>query len=122
MPPSDRDAAHHLLRRRLAPLRGEAFLGREEIAAARRVEAIAVRPMLVHRAPRAGPIVVDIAAKKMTADAPDVLVGAEPLQMLVPDEDVVDILDLEGEMIEPGPRMPDAEERVMVGIVGTAIA
>src|SRR5262249_41112671 len=102
--------------------RGEAFLGREEIAAAQRVEPVAIRPVLVHRAPGIGPIVVDIAAEKMAADAPDVLVGAEPLQMIVPDEDVVDILDLEGEMIEPGALMPNAEERVMVGIVGAAIA
>src|SRR5262245_1905363 len=58
----------------------------------------------------------------MAADAPDVLVGAEALQMLVPDEDVVDVLNLEGEVIEPGPRMADAEERVMVGILGATVA
>src|SRR5215467_11107264 len=60
---SDGDAPQHLLRRRLAPLRGESLFRRKEIAAAHRVEPVAVRPMLVQRAPGIGPVVVDIAAE-----------------------------------------------------------
>src|SRR5207245_10616848 len=52
------DAADELLGRRAAPLRDQRFFGRQEMALVLHVEAIGVGPVLVHAAPRIGPVVV----------------------------------------------------------------
>ena len=59
------------------------------------IEAIAVGPMLVHAAPRIGPVIVDLAAKHVAADAPHVLVGAERFEEVVAHAHVVDVGHLE---------------------------
>src|ERR1700691_6243526 len=65
-----------LLRRPLAPLRPQRFLGGNEIGAVGEIETIAVGPVLVHASPRIGPVVVDLAAEHVPANAPHVLVLA----------------------------------------------
>src|SRR5579862_2706041 len=64
------------LRRPLAPLRPQRFFGGNEIGAIGEVEAIAVGPVLVDAAPGIGPIVIDLAAEHVAADAPHMLVLA----------------------------------------------
>src|SRR5690242_2993978 len=90
-----------LLRRRLAPLRGERLFRRHQIGAVGQVEPIAVGPVLVHASPGVGPVVVDLAPQYVPADAPHVLVCAELRQVIVAHGDVVDIGYLEGQMVEP---------------------
>ena len=98
-----------LLRRRLAPLRGERLFRRHQIGAVGQIEPIAVGPVLVHAAPGVGPVVVDLAPQHVPADAPHVLVRAELRQVIVTHGDVIDIGDLERQVVEPGLRMVEAE-------------
>src|SRR4051812_13807136 len=79
--------AHEPLRRPVAPLRLEAFLGAQQVAAVRRVEAVGVGPALVDAAPRVAPVVIDLAAEQVAADSPHVVVLAERLEILVILED-----------------------------------
>src|SRR5256886_5719103 len=81
------DVLDEPLRRVLAPLAPEPLLRRQEIAAALRVEAVGVRPALLHPAPRVGPVVVDLAAEQVPPDAPHVLVLAQPREGLAVLED-----------------------------------
>src|SRR6266436_4897157 len=46
------DALDELLRRPLAPLRSKPFLGRQQVRSVLHVQAVGVRPVLVHAAPR----------------------------------------------------------------------
>src|SRR5258708_39907586 len=50
------------------------------------------------------------------------LVLAELLQVMVAGEDIVDVLDLEGQVVEPGPAVGEAEEDVVVDILLAAVA
>src|SRR5579863_3410211 len=86
------------------------------------IEAVAVGPMLVHAAPWVSPIVVDLAAKHVPADAPHVLVGPESFKVVVTHADVVDIGNLERKMIQSGLLMPQAEEDMVIDIGVAAIA
>src|SRR6185312_11439607 len=78
---SGADPVEHLGRRPVAPLRQQPFLG---------VDPVAVGPMLMHPAPGIGPIIEDLAAQEMAAQAPHMLVLAGALQMLMAEKDVVD--------------------------------
>src|SRR4051812_44275359 len=111
-----------LFRRPFAPLRDEGFLDRDKVRAVGEVEAVAVSPVLVHAAPRIGPIVIDLAAEHMPPDAPHVLVVAELLEIVVAHADVVDVLHLERQVVQSGLLMRQAEEDVMVDIVIAAVA
>ena len=79
------------LRRRLAPLRHERFLGGHEIRAVGKIEPVAVGPVFVNMSPRFGPLVVDLTAEHVPADAPHVLVFAELLEIIVTHADVIDV-------------------------------
>src|SRR5262245_26851661 len=98
-PGSRADALDELLRWALTPLRDQSLLGRQQVGSVLRVEPVGVGPVLVHSSPRVGPVVVDLAAEEMSADAPHVLVLAEMRKMLVPHEHVVQVLHLEGQVI-----------------------
>src|ERR1700722_8272582 len=93
--PSRAGVIDEFLRRRLAPLRHQGLLGGQEVRAVGQIQAVAVGPMLVHAAPRIGPVVVDLAAQDMAAAPPDVLVGAKLLEIVVGHADVVDVRHLE---------------------------
>src|SRR5215813_13214600 len=71
------NALDELLRRALAPLRDQSLLGRQQVGSVLHVEPIGVGPVLVHSSPRVGPVVVDLAAEEVPADAPHVFVLAE---------------------------------------------
>src|SRR5262245_61685956 len=84
------------------------------------VQDIGVGPMLMHATPRIGPIVEELAADQVAANAPHMLV-ALLLQMLVADHDVVDIGGLERQVIEAALVAANAEEGMMVDIAVTAV-
>ena len=110
-PPSELDA--YMLDeplRRGPPHWRQRLVRRQQVRAALRVQAVGVRPALVHAAPRVRPVVVDLAAEQVPADTPHVLVLAEFLQALVTGEDVVDVVDLEREVVQPRLLVLDAEE------------
>src|SRR2546422_7510003 len=73
------------------PLADERLLDRQQVRAAPCVQAVGVRPALVHPAPRIAPVVVNLAPQEMPSDTPHVLVLAEPRQVLVVHEHRVDV-------------------------------
>src|SRR5713226_3506804 len=77
--------------------------------------------MLVDASPRVGPIIVDLATQEMAPDAPHMLVFAGRLEMLVTHEDVVDIDDFEGQVVEPDPLVGDAEKHMVVDVLVAAV-
>src|SRR5215472_8656171 len=79
------------------------------------IQHVGIGPMLVHAAPRIGPVVEQLAADQMAADAPHMLV-ALLLQMLVADHHIVDIGSLKGQVIEAALVAANAEERVVVDV------
>src|SRR5439155_18364914 len=81
-PPLRTGMPDEALRRPLAPLRLEAFLGGQKVAAIGGVQPVGIGPALMHAAPRVGPVIVDLAAKQVAADPPHVLVLANLLQVL----------------------------------------
>src|SRR5215216_4248212 len=111
-----------LFRWPLAPLRDEGFLHRHQVRAVGDVETVAVGPVLVYPTPGVGPIVIDLAAEHVPPDAPHVLVAAELFQIMVAHADIVDVLHLEREVVQPGFLMREAEEDVMVDVVVAAVA
>src|SRR6516165_3968160 len=76
--------------------------------------------MLVHAAPRIGPVIEELAADQMAADAPHMLV-ALARQMLVTDHHVIDVGGLVRQMVEPALVATNAKEGVMVDITVAAI-
>src|SRR5580700_6271391 len=110
------------LRRPFAPLRPQCFFGGDEIGAVGEVEPVAVGPMLMDAAPRIGPVVIDLAAQHMTADAPHVLVLAGLLEVFMAHADVVDVRHLEGEVIQAGLLGIETEEDVMIDVSVAAVA
>src|SRR5271155_2135598 len=78
-----------------------------------RIERVGIGPVLVHAAPGVLPIVVDVAAELMPADAPDMGVTLL-LEMIVADHRVVDVLDPQGQVIGAGFLPLNAEEDVVV--------
>src|SRR5271169_3885334 len=76
--------------------------------------------MLMHTAPWIGPVIEQLAADQMAADAPHVLV-ALLLQMLVADHHIVDVGSLIRQVVEPALVAADAEEGVMVDVVIAAV-
>ena len=64
----------------LSPHCDRALLPPNEVGAVGEIEPVAVGPMLVDAAPGIGPVVVDLAAEHVAADAPHVLVLAELLR------------------------------------------
>src|SRR5204863_4710363 len=77
--------------------------------------------MLVDASPRIGPVIVDLAPQHVPPDSPHVLIFSELREVVVSHGYVVDVLHLEGNMVETGPFMPQAEEDVMVDIGFPAI-
>src|SRR5215831_13770191 len=84
------------------------------------VQHIGVSPMLVDAAPRIGPVIEQLAADQMAADAPHMLV-ALLLQMLVADHYIVDVGGFVRQVVEPALVAADAEKRMMVDIVVAAV-
>ena len=78
--------------------------------------------MLVDVPPRIGPIIVDLTAEHVPADAPHVLILAVLLEIIVTHADVVDVGDLERQVIEPGLLVREAEEHVVIDIAIAAVA
>src|SRR5262245_56528775 len=76
----------------------------------------------MHASPRVGPVIVDLAAKEGTAEPPHVFIDAELLEIVVAHGDVVDVLDLEGQMVEAGLLVPQAEEDVVIDEDVAAVA
>src|SRR6516162_7588789 len=118
--PSRRGVTHKDLRDRLAPRSAGALAAFQYIGRGMCVEHIGVGPVLVHPAPRVGPVIEQLAADQMAADAPHVLVAFAG-QMLVTDHHVVDVGRLVGEMIEAALVAANAEEGVMVDIPVAAV-
>src|SRR2546425_10797336 len=115
MAPGLRDrVGDEFLRHRLAPLRAQSFLRRQQLGAMARVEHVGVGPVLVHPAPRILPVVVDLAAEDVPPDAPHVLVLARLLEVLVAEHDVVDALHFEREVIQSRLRPLEAQEHVVI--------
>ena len=102
-------------------MRTEAFLGRDQVAAVFDVQPVGIGPMLVHAHIGIGPVIVHLRTEKVAADAPHVFVFAGGFQVLVAHEDVVDVLHLEAEVIQPGAGVVHAEERVVVDVVVAGI-
>src|SRR6266581_3863299 len=102
------------LRHRLAPLRAQPFLRRQQLGPIARVEHVGVGPVLVHPAPRILPVVVDLAAEDVAPDAPHVLVLARLAQVLMAEHDVVDALHFEREVVQSRLRALQAQEHVVV--------
>ena len=78
--------------------------------------------MLVHVAPWVGPVVIDLAAQHVPADAPHVLVLAELREVVVAHADVVDVHHLEREVVEPGLLVVETEEHVVIDVMLAAVA
>jgi hypothetical protein len=57
-------------------LRTQPFLGRDEVSAVLHVQAIGVGPVFMNTAPRIGPVVIDLTAEQVAANAPHVFVFA----------------------------------------------
>src|SRR5262249_50829683 len=72
-------------------------------------------------APRIGPVVVNLTPQQVAANAPHMFILAQAVQVLVADEYIVDVLHLEGEMVEAGSLILHAEERMMIHIIITSI-
>src|SRR6185312_10064018 len=119
---SGRGVLDEFLRRRLAPLRIERLVRRQAVRAVMDVQHVAVGPMLVHAAPRIGPIVEHLAAKHVAADAPHMLVLAFLDEVFVADHHVVEILHLERQVIEADLLALDAEEDMVIDVIIAAIA
>src|SRR5215510_3476049 len=116
------DVPDELLRWALAPLAPQRLVRRQQMRAAVHVQAIGVGPAFVYTTPRVGPVVVDLTAEEMAADAPHVLVLAESHQILVILEHRVDVRHLEREMIQTRALVPDAEEHVVVDVLIATVA
>src|SRR5215213_4824706 len=113
--------ADEALGRPLAPLRLEALLDTQQMATVGRVQPVGVGPALVHAAPRVGPVIIDLAAQQVAADAPHVLVLADLLDVLVILEDGVDVLRLVGNVVQPRLLVVHAEQHVVVDIFVAAV-
>src|SRR2546425_8740423 len=111
-----------LLRRALAPLAPQRLVRRQQMRAALGVQAIGVGPPFMYAAPRVGPVVVNLTAEEMAADAPHVLVLAESHQILVILEHRVDVRHLEREMVQTRALVSYTEEHVMVDVLVATIA
>src|SRR3989449_7798718 len=109
------------LRWPFSPPGDQPLLRRDQVRAVLGVQAVGVRPVLVHPTPRVRPVVVDLAPEEVPSDSPHVLVLAELSQMLVPGEHVVDVRHFERHMVQAGPLVPDAEVHVMVDVRTPAI-
>src|SRR5271156_5694318 len=106
-------SASHCGRCRRSPLRAHQLLDRRDSRAPGSVEQVAVGPMFDGVAPRVAPIVENLAAQDMAADAPFMLPSllAKPV---VPAHQVVEIRDFERGMIELRLSSADQEQGVMV--------
>src|SRR5438132_2950574 len=74
----------------------------------------------MHPAPRVAPVVEHLAAERMAADAPEVLI-ALLFQVLVADHDVVHVGGLVGQVVQPRLVAADAEEDVVIDIILAAV-
>ena len=64
------------------------------------VQEVGICPVLVDQAEGAFPVVEDLPAEQMPADAPDVFALA-PLQVVVPGHQIVQIAHFEGDVLDP---------------------
>src|SRR5688572_20367795 len=111
-----------LLRRRTAPLRGQALFGAQQVGRVVDVQHIGIGPVLVHAAPGILPVVVDLAAQQVPADAPDMLVLAGALQMLVAHHQVIEAVHLERHVVQPAVRAFEAQEGMVIDVGLAAVA
>src|SRR5260370_868740 len=118
-PPLCHRVVHEALGRRLAPRSAE-LAAAPQIGRHAGVQHIGVGPMLVHPAPRVAPVVEYLAAERMPADAPEVLVALLH-QVFVADHDVVHIGGFVRQVVEPGLVAADAEEDVVIDIIVAAV-
>src|SRR5271166_5111255 len=65
---SNAGVVDEFLRRRLAPLRRQRLVGRNQVRAVREFQAFATRPVLVHACTRIGPIMLEMAAQQCAAE------------------------------------------------------
>ena len=93
---------------------------RDRAGLVRRVEQIAVGHVLHHVAERIAPVVVDLAAEDVAADAPVMRVAAAA-QVLVAGHQVVEILHLERDVVQLDAAGADREERVVIHVLRAAV-
>src|SRR5580693_5031861 len=74
-------------------------VGSEEARRRICVERVGIGPVLMYAAPGVLPVVEDVATELVATDAPDMSVALR-LQVVVTDHHIVDVLDLEGQVIE----------------------
>src|SRR5204863_3172526 len=110
---------HELLGDRLAP-RSVQLVPADQVRRHAGVQHVGIGPVLVHPAPGVAPVIEHLAAERMPADAPEVLIALR-LHDFVADHDVVDVSRLIGEVVEPRLVAADAEEGVVVDIVLAAV-
>src|ERR1700730_19231543 len=95
-------------------------VGSEEARRRVCVERIVIGPVLVHAAPGVLPVIEDMAAELVATDASDMSVAFR-LQVVVTDHNVVDVLDLKGQVIEPVLLALNTEKDMMVDIGVAAV-
>src|SRR5215471_18111229 len=117
---SGRGVTHKDLRDRLTSRPARPLAALQDVGRGVRVEHVGVGPMFVHAAPWVGPVIEQLAADQMAANAPHVLI-ALALQMLVTGHHVVDVGGLVGEMVEAALVAANAEKCVMVDIIVAAV-
>src|SRR5208282_2238809 len=109
------------LRHGVTPLREEPIPGRNLVGGRAGVEDVGVGPVLVDPAPGIVPVIVDLGAEHVAADAPDMLVLARFLQMFLAEHHVVEIAHLERQMVEAVLRSGEAEENMVIDIIVAAV-
>src|SRR5215472_535902 len=117
---SGRGVAHKDLRDRLTPRPAGTLAALDQVGRGVGVEHVGIGPMLMHAAPRIGPVIEQLTANQMAPDAPHVLI-ALARQMLVTNHHVVDVGGLVRQMVEPALVAANAEESMMVDITVAAI-
>src|SRR5205814_7070285 len=110
---------HELFGDRLAPWPVQ-LVPADQVRRHAGVQHVGIGPVLVHPAPGVAPVIEHLAAERMPADAPEVLIALR-LHDFVADHDVVDVSRLIGEVVEPRLVAADAEEGVVVDIVLAAV-
>ena len=66
------------------------------------VQHVAIGPVFVQVAPRAQPIIEYLGADHMPARPPHMVPGICRLHVVVPDQQIVHVLDFKGEVVEAG--------------------
>lgn len=110
------------VRHRLTPLRVQALFRRHPCRLVVNVEQVGISPVFVHAAPGILPVVEDLTAKHMPADAPDVLELVYLLQVFMAEHNVIKILNLERDVIESDLWPLDAEKCMVIDVGFATVA